>query len=210
MPRRGAAAVVTMLLIAGCTGTTPEAQPTAEPSVSTSTAPTSAPSRVAASPSVASPSPTSDRIAVSATEVAGVPIGTPADDAEQRLTKALGRPVKEALPGCYGETGSSLTWGSLIAFVSDGAERGDVVLRGWVVTAGPNSQRIVLPYDTAVGQTTGEVMSRVPAAEGTDVMEGPYAESFLVTTPETPNLLWRANAEGGVVDVAAYKAEGCD
>lgn len=197
-----------MLLIAGCTATTPQAQPTAEPSLPTFRTPT--PSPDAATPPVASPSPTSERIDVSPANVAGVRIGAPADEAAQRLTRMLGRPATQALPGCHGESGRSLTWGALTAYLSDGADGGPVVLRGWVVTSGPNSQRIALPYETAVGQRTDEVMSRVPAAEGAAVTEGPYAESFVVTTPEAPSLLWRADEEGGVVDEAAYEAEVCD
>lgn len=211
MPRRGAAAVVAVLMTAACAGTTTQTQPTAEPVASSTPTPSSAlPQGATSAPPTASPSPTSKRINISSTDVAGVPIGTAGDEAERRLTEALGRPAAEALPGCYGESGRSLTWGALTAYLSDGAEGGAVVLRGWRVTSGPNSQRIALPYETTVGQTTDEVMSRVPAAEGGAMTEGPYAESFLVTTPRARGLLWRANAEGGVVDEVAYEAEVCD
>jgi hypothetical protein len=210
MPRRGAAAVVAVLMTAACAGTTTQTQPTAEP-VASSTPPASAlPQGATSAPSTAFPRPTSQRINVSSTDVAGVPVGTAGDEAERRLTEALGRPAAQALPGCYGESGRSLTWGALTAYLSDGAEGGAVILRGWTVTSGPNSQHIALPYETAVGQTTDEVMSRVPQAEGAAMTEGPYAESFLVTTPRARGLLWRANAEGGVIDEAAYEAEVCD
>lgn len=137
-------------------------------------------------------------------------VGTPAEEAEQQLTSALGRPVVEALPGCFGETGTSLTWDALTAYLSDGGDGGPVVLSGWTVVTGPNSQRIALPYGTAVGQRTAQVMSKVPAADGEVMTEGPYAESFLITTPRAVGLLWRADAEGAVVDEAAYEAEVCD
>lgn len=137
-------------------------------------------------------------------------VGTPADEAEHQLTEALGRPVSEALPGCFGESGRSLTWGALTAYLSDGGEGGPVVLSGWTVVSGPNSQQFELPFETAVGQRTDEVMNKVPAAEGAIVAEGPYAEAFLVTTPKAVGLLWRADAEGAVVDEASYEAEVCD
>jgi hypothetical protein len=213
MPRPEAAAVVAVLLTAACTGTTTQTQSTLERmSPASSTPPPSAAlsQRASSAPSTASPSPTRERVSVSSTDVAGVPVGTAGDEAERKLTEALGPPVAEALPGCYGESGRSLTWGALTAYLSDGAEGGAAVLRGWVVTSGPNSQRIALPYETAVGQTTDEVMSRVPAAEGEAVTEGPYAESFLVTTPRSSGLLWRADAKGGLVDEVAYEAEVCD
>lgn len=207
MPRRGAAAVVAVLLTAACAGTTSETQPTASlsPQVTATPSPGGA-----ESPSNASPSPTGERITVSPTEVAGVSVGTVGDEAERELTEALGRPVTQELPGCYGESGRSLTWGALTVYLSDAAESGSVVLRGWMVTAGPNSQRIALPYETAVGQTTDQVMGRVPASEGEAMTEGPYAESFLVRTPRASGLFWRADAEGGVVEEVAYEAEVCD
>lgn len=199
------------LLTTGCAGTTTQAQSTPEPTASsTPSASPAPPPSVRAVPPTASPSPTSKRTSVSTTDVAGVPIGTSGDEAERRLREALGRPQAQELPGCYGESGRSLTWGALTAYLSDGAEGGAVVLRGWTVTAGPNSQEMALPYETAVGQTTDEVMSRVPAAEGEAMTEGPYAGLFGVRTSRAPGLLWLADAAGGVVDEVAYEAEVCD
>lgn len=219
MHSRGAVVVLMILLATtGCTDDPAPQGQTASQTPSTQGQPQEsafAPDPFRPSPSgpsapVASPSRSGERISVSPTDVAGVRVGTAAEETEQQLTKALGRPVVEPLPGCFSETGKSLTWDALTAYLSDGGDGGPVVLSGWTVVSGPNSQRVTLPYGTAVGQRSTEVMSKVPAAEGEVVTEGPYAESFLVTTPKAPGLLWRADAEGAVVDEAAYEPEVCD
>lgn len=103
-----------------------------------------------------------------------------------------------------------MTWGALTAYLSDAGESRPVVLRGWEVTTGSNSDRLSLPYGTAVGQTTDEVAAKVPAARGEAMTEGPYSDAYLVRTTEAPGLLWRADKKGGAVDTVAYEAEVCD
>ena len=170
--------------------------------------PTSSP--VVASSVAAPPAPSSDRISVTPTDVAGVRIGTSADEAEQQLTRRLGRPDTDPLPGCYGESGRFLTWDALTVYLSDRAGGGPVVLSGWTVESGPGSQRIALPYETAIGERTDVVMNKVPSSEGGVAPEGPYAESFIISTTKAVGLFWRADAEGAEVDEASYNPEGCD
>lgn len=147
---------------------------------------------------------------MSATSVAGVAVGTPADEAERQLVAELGPPAADALPGCFGEAGRALTWDALTVFLSDGGGGGPVVLRGWTVGSGPGGERLALPYGTAVGQSTDEVVARVPAAAGAVREEGPYTGSFLVTSEEAPGLLWAAAREGAAVDEMSFEPEVCD
>jgi len=147
---------------------------------------------------------------VSTTAVAGVPLGTAADEAERRLTSTLGKPVTDPLPGCYGETGRSLTWGRLTAYLSDGAEAGEVVLRGWAVTSVATGPDVKLPFETAVGDSVAEVRAKVPSSIGETATEGEFAGSYLIRTPRAPSLFWKAPSPTGLVTDVDYMAEGCD
>lgn len=148
---------------------------------------------------------------VSPTEVAGVPLGIAADEAERRLRQTLGVPVRQRLQDCDGQSsGQALTWKALRVFLTDGGDGGPVVLSGWLVDAGANAKTIGLPYDTAVGDSARDVLARAPASTGETSTEGPYAGTFVVTTDEAPGLLWLAASEDGFVDEASFAAPWCD
>ena len=176
----------------------------------------SSPSAVPTWSAGTSPAPTATStgdggaITVTTDEVAGVPLGTAADEAERRLREVLGTPATEPLPGCYGESGRRLTWRALTAFLSDGADGGAVELSGWEVVSGAGAAAIELPYDTAVGDAVREVLARVPSSTGRVLEEGPEAGTYAVTTENADGLFWLSPDEDGVVVEASFRAESCD
>lgn len=147
---------------------------------------------------------------MSPTDVAGVRLGTAADEAEVQLREVLGVPVVQDLPGCNGESGRSLTWQALTASLGDGADGGPVELSGWLVTEGTGAGDVLLPYDTTVGDSAAGVLASLPGATGEIAAEGPYAESFLITTEEAVGLLWLSPTRDGNVVEASFGAQTCD
>lgn len=211
---RLALAVVAIVCLSGCTdAANREGTATASSAATASRSPKAESSRVRSATGAAtaqSPAPTSGQVTVDTKSVAGVRLGTEANDAERRLRQALGLPVSAELPDCNGEIGRTLTWKSLTAYLSDSGNGGTVRLSGWSVEAGPTAKDIALPYDTAVGEAMREVLSKVPAATGLALEEGPYAGRFAVTTERAPGLLWLSSNQRGQVTAAAFQAVSCD
>jgi hypothetical protein len=204
MWNRGAA-VVLLIASAACSRSAPataadESSPGAE-----APAPTAS-----AAPKTTTPTARPWVVRVSLSAVADVAMGTAARTADRRLTERIGVPVRRELSGCNGERGHTLTWGRLVAYISDGGEGGAVVLRGWEVTAAATGPRVELPYRTAVGQATAEIRARVPEAQAETFTEGPYAGSYVITTPQAPSLFWAADAPKESVSRASYRSEVCD
>ena len=175
--------------------------------------PTAAASRVsqaaARATTSAAPSTTPVRkvVVLRAEQVAGVPVGTPQDEARRRLTAALGRPRESVLPGCYGEQGQALRWGTVTAYLSNRGQ-GPVVLSGWAVLAGPSSYRFDLPYGTSLGSDLSEVEERVPHPQRELLDEGPRSGATVVRTADVPELLWWGDAE--VLTELSFRDEECD
>jgi hypothetical protein len=142
--------------------------------------------------------------------VAGVPIGTRASAAEQRLRRVLGVPQSRSLPGCNGETGKQLMWDTLTVFLSD-SRGGPVVLSGWQVMAGTSRFAYRLPYDIQPRAAIRDVLREVPGAAGVSG-EGDTGGMYVVHTDRTPDLLWlsRAPDASGSVDVIFFHGESCD
>ena len=122
----------------------------------------------------------------------------------------LGVPESEELPGCYGESGRSLRWSALTAFLSDSGDGGPVTLTGWTVHDAATEQNIVLPYKTAIGDTVHEVLATVPGSIGQVSDEGPYTGTFVIRTAEAPGLIWLSPKRDGNVVEASFEAEECD
>ena len=191
----------------------------AAPRAASTPSATSTPSAADPSP-VAESSPTGKRegVVVDHTSVAGVRLGTPAAEAERRLTAALGRPRKLALPGCNGERGFWLSWETLTVLLSDeygdeyGTESSDaVVLAGWTVIGGTSKHKLALPYDVLPGTPMRDVLTRVPGAKG-NPGEGATEGQYLVHTEQTPDLLWLSGSfdDSGVVDEVTFRNATCD
>lgn len=158
-----------------------------------------------------SPAPPSRReVRVSVTAVDGVPMGTPADDAERRLRRSLGDADSHELPGCDGETGRRLTWGAFTVVLSNEG-KGPVVLRGWSLRPGVSRVSYVLPYDVQPGDAIRDVPKRVPGGVGSDG-EGPTEGRYGVHTDRVPHLLWTSDDKGraGKVEEVSYRDFGCD
>lgn len=210
-----------LVLLAACTSNEPRTDPSPRPSPSPSASNVAEAAPVAPAASsvnppsaAAAPSPHASRpvVVVSTTSVAGVRLGTGAEDAEQRLRSRLGTPsASEPLPGCYGESGRVLQWGALLVYLSDSA--GDeVVLSGWQVMHGASPWRLDLPYDVDVGDAMRHVLARVPGASGGVPEEGENTIWFVARTSRAPGLSWlsfRGDA-GGAVDEISYNGESCD
>lgn len=143
--------------------------------------------------------------------MAGVRIGTLGAEAERRLRARLGRPTKTPLPGCYGETGHYLSWGTLTVYLSDWGS-GPVLLTGWTVEAGASRVRWRLPYDVAAGDSVRKVLTNVPDAKGGVPAEGENTMFFVVRTSRAPGLTWTSTTadENGRVAAVDFKGEGCD
>ena len=178
----------------------------------TASTPSAAAATSAAPPTpVRDTSPTAKRqgTVIDDSAVAGVPLGTPAAEAERRLVAALGPARKVALPGCNGERGFWLSWETLTVVVSDeypGEYGGGIVLAGWTVIGGPSRHTFALPFDVLPGTPVREVLSRVPEAKGMRG-EGPTDGQFLVHTAKMPDLSWLSGSfdDSGVVDDVSFR-----
>ena len=157
-----------------------------------------------------SPAPSRREVDVSVRAVDGVPMGTPADDAERRLRHSLGDADSDPLPGCEGESGRRLTWGSFSVILS-GEGTGPVALRGWSLRSGISRVRYRLPFDVVPGDAIRDVLSRVPAAAGV-VGEGETDGRYVVHTDRAPGLLWISDDKGraGTVEEIPFNDSGCD
>jgi len=148
---------------------------------------------------------------LTAKAVAGVPLGTPADEAQRRLVAAIGKPSgRESVLGCNGETGRLLSWAQLTVFLID-YEGANPVLSGWSA-ASSEQYAYQLPYGTRLGETAAATQQRVPRSSGEQAEEGPLTGSYIVSTPEQQALLWIA--AGGTaadpIDEVSFERLSCD
>ena len=169
----------------------------------------------ASSPATASPGPTAeaDRVVeLSSSAVADVPLGTEAADAERRLVALLGPPTSsdEELSDCNGDRSGHLAWDGLTVFLISEDARG-LVLSGWSARASPGID-YRLPFDTLLGESAAETEGKVPGSSGVLLEEGPYADSYVVTTPGEPGLRWLADGPQAVdlIDEVTFEAPTCD
>ena len=164
-----------------------------------------------ANPSDSPAAPDRRQVEVSASAVDGVPMGTPADEAERRLRHSLGDADVQDLTGCNGGSGRRLIWGTFQVVLSDKAgER--VQLHGWSLRPGVSRVSYALPYDVQPGDAMQDVLERVPGAAGVPG-EGAYDERyFIVHTDRTPDLLWRSDEKGrsGAVEEISFRDPSCD
>lgn len=151
-------------------------------------------------------------VELSSASVAGVPLGTEAAEAERRLAAALGPPTSsdEEPSDCNGDRGGHLAWDGLTVFLLREDASG-LVLSGWSARASAGYD-YRLPFDTALGESAAETQRKVPGSSGTLVGEGPYPESYVVTTPEEPGLLWLADGSRvlDLIDEVTFEASTCD
>jgi hypothetical protein len=153
--------------------------------------------------------PSRRRVPLSVTAVDGVPMGTPADEAERRLRASLGDADSDELPGCDGETGRRLSWGVFSVVLSNGGN-GAVVLRGWTLRHGVSRVTYALPYDVQPGDAMRDALTRVPAAVRVDG-EGSTAERTVIHTDQSPDLLWISDPAGnGDVETISFRDPSCD
>jgi hypothetical protein len=163
------------------------------------------------SPNSSPAAPSRREVQVSLAAVDGVRMGTPAAEAERRLRQSLGDADSQPLPGCNGETGRTLTWGSFTVVLSDEG-KGPVVLRGWTLRSGISRVTYRLPYDVQPGDTMREVLDRVPGAVGVPG-EGEFDDRhLLVHTDRAPDVLWISDEKGraGKVEEISLRGVGCD
>jgi hypothetical protein len=150
-------------------------------------------------------------VELSAKAVAGVPVGTSADEAERRLVAAIGKPTKrDALPGCNGDKGRLLVWDRLTVFLV-GEGDANPVLNGWEARASTR-YKYRLPYRTRLGETAAATQQRVPRSSGEQAEEGPRTGSYIVTTLEQPALLWIAagGKAADPIDEVRFQGYSCD
>lgn len=159
-------------------------------------------------PATASPEPR-PVVQLSADAVAGVRMQVFARQAELMLRDRLGPPTQELLPGCAGESGKLLEWGTLHVLLSNEG-RGEVRLVGWSVRSGATRFRYVLPYGVRLGDSVRAALRRVPAAHGEDA-SGEGAGGYVISTQRQPGMYWTARSAGAkVVDEISYNDWGCD
>lgn len=198
-----------LTVLSACTSDgTPAAAPSITPTESVDVAPSPSAS-TAPSPSPSpSPSPAPREIEISSTSIDDVPIGTPGDEAERRLRRALGPPRSDPL--CEDLPGRWLTWGTLTAVLGqeDPRNGGPVVLVGWTVDPGPSRFRHALPYDVQPGTAMRDVLRRVPSAAGVMGDNGGY----FVHTDRLPGMIWAstANDASGRVDGISFRGGVCE
>lgn len=101
-------------------------------------------------------------------------------------------------------------WDGLTVLLTTDVD-GVLVLSGWSAQAGAGFD-YRLPFGTAIGESAAETRRKVPGSSGVLREEGPYAESYLVTTPEEPGLLWLADGPQAddLIDEVAFEASTCD
>ena len=151
-------------------------------------------------------------VELSSSTVADVPLGTDAAEAERRLVALLGPPTSsdEELSDCNGDRSGHLAWDGLTVFLLSQDARG-LVLSGWSARAGAGFD-YRLPFGTLLGKSGAETQRKVPRSSGVLLEEGPYAESYVVTTPEEPGLVWLTDGPHAddLIDEVSFQAPTCD
>jgi hypothetical protein len=154
--------------------------------------------------------PSRREVMVSFTAVDGVRVGTPADEAERRLRQSLGDADSHDLPGCNGESGRRLTWGSFDVVLSNDG-KGPPVLLGWALRRGVSRVSYRLPYDIQPGDAVRDAMTRVPGAVGV-AGEGETEGRYVISTDRRPDVLWISDQKGrtGKVEEVTFRDPSCD
>jgi hypothetical protein len=149
-------------------------------------------------------SPNRPPVALSESAVAGVPMGTPADQAERLLRQSLGD-ADEDVAICGTDSYRRLKWGSFSVLL--GNEGTGKVLRGWNLRDGVSRVFYQPPFDVQPGDAMSTVSKRVPGAVG----EGPL-DRYVVHTDRSPDLRWISTYKGagGWVDEIAFRSFDCD
>lgn len=207
-----AAAWTLSTLVAGCTGGSSGGGPLSGAASSITPAQVLSPAASATSAGPGSSSSTIARvIVVGISDVAGIPMGTPGEEAERLLRRELGPPSSVApVPDCGGEVGRRLTWGTLTVETTDEARGGMPRMDAWNVRAGRSQLRLQLPYGISPGRSIRDVLARVPEAKEFTLAEFPG--SYSVGTPRAPSLHWSSSTgdKTGVVSEVAYRGVGCE
>ena len=151
-------------------------------------------------------------VELSSSAVADVPLGTEAADAERQLVASLGPPTSsdEELSDCNGDRSGHLAWDGLTVFLLSEDARG-LVLSGWSAQASAGFE-YQLPFDTQLGESAAETQRKVAGSSGALSEEGPYAESYVVTTPDEPGLVWLTDGPQAddLIDEVSFQAPTCD